>query len=246
MMTNDLNPALKPLTVVLAVALLFLSCKKEELTVTELGNMAEAKLTEIKALSSDIPCSQQGNVSIEEISTGCSASYYPVKSSDLTQFASLKKEYFDLLGKQADAMVKMGIIIDPCYESIWIAEQPIRLECKADKVDLITSGNISIEEAKLLAAQTYEEIMIAVNAQTCTNGSEWASAALIKDKIMDVQFIPYLRTQDYTAFKKKIALYNGLKARMIEAQGPVDYVHTELKVDRIDCVNGKPVIRLSK
>jgi hypothetical protein len=244
-MINYLNPALKPLTIVLAVTLLFLSCKKDEFTVTELGNMAEAKLKEIQALSSDIPCSQQSSVSIKEISTGCSASYYPVKSADLARFDNLKKEYFDLLGKQADAMIKQGIIIDPCYESIWIAEQPIRLECKSDTVQLITSENVGLDEAATLATQTYAEIMTAVNAQTCTSESAWMPTPLIKDKIMEVEYIPYLRTQDYSAFKKKVSLYNRLKYRIIEAQGPVDIVRPKLKVERIDCVNGKPVIKLS-
>jgi hypothetical protein len=242
MIISYLNRGLKPLTIVLAVTLLFVSCKKYELTVTELGNLAEAKLTEIKALSSDIPCSEQANVSIAEISTGCSTSLYPVKSSDLARFNLLKKEYFDLLGKQADAMVKQGIIIDPCFEFIWVTEQPIRVECKAGKVGLITSGNISIEEAKPLAMQTYEEIMTAVNAQTCSAGT-WEATPLVKDKIMDVQYIPYLRTQDHSALKKKIALYNGLKLRIIQAEGPADFVPATLKVDKVECVDGKPVVK---
>lgn len=147
--------------------------------------------------------------------------------------------------KQSDAMAKEGAIIDPCYESIWIARQPIRLECKAGKVQLITSSNISIEEAKPLAAQIYEEIMAAVNAQTCINGSDWIATPLLKDKVMDVQFIPYLRMPGDLALKKKISIYNRLKVRIIEAQGPVDHVRTELKVDRVDCVNGKPVVKYS-
>lgn len=244
-MTNYLNPVLKPLTIVLAVMFLFLSCKKDELTVTELGNMAEATLTEIKTLASDIPCSEQGNVSIQEISTGCSTSYYPVKASDLTSFNNLKKEYFDLLGKQADAMVKQGIIIDPCFESVWIIEQPIRLECNADKVQLITSANISVEEAQPLAAKTYEEIMAIVNAQTCSNESAWMPTALIKDKIMELEYIPYLRTQDYSILKKKVSLYNGLKYRILQAQAPADYVPSKVKVDKIECINGKPVVKLT-
>lgn len=245
-MINYLNPALKPFLLVLAVTLLFSGCKKDELTVTELGNMAAAKLKEIEVLSTDIPCSQQTEVSVQEISTGCSIKYYPVKAADQAKFSRLKKEYFDLLGKQADAMVKQGVIIDPCYESIWISEQPIRLECKTGKVELITSGNVGIEEAKTLATQCYDEIRIAVNAQTCTSGSEWLPTALIKDKMMEVEFIPYLRTQDFAAFKKKVSLYNRLKARVIEAQGPVDFVRNELKVERIDCINGKPVVKLGK
>jgi len=240
-----MNPALKPLTIVLAVILLFLSCKKDEFTVTELGNMAEAKLTEIKTLASGIPCSEQDNVSIQEISTGCSTSYYPVKSSDLTSFGKLKKEYFDLLGKQADAMVKQGVIIDPCFESIWIIEQPIRVDCGGDKVQLITSANISIEEAKPLAAKTYQEIMTIVNTQTCTNESAWRSTALIKDKIMEMEYIPYLATKDYSVLKKKVSLYNVLKYQILQAQGPIDYVPGKVKVEKIECINGKPVIKLA-
>lgn len=230
---------------VLVLIFLLSSCKKDELTVTELGNMAEATLKEIKTLAADIPCSQQENVLIKEISTGCSTSYYPVKSSDLARFEDLKKEYFVLLGKQADAMVKQGVIIDPCFESIWVIEQPIRLDCKADKVELITSANISIEEAKPLATKTYEEIMTIVNAQTCTNASAWMSTILIKDKITEMEFIPYLTTQDFSVLKRKVSLYNVLKYRVLQSQGPADYVPVKVTVEKIDCVNGKPVIKLT-
>lgn len=241
-MINYLNPGLKPLTILLAVTLLFLGCKKKELTATEWGELATAKMNEIKDLTANIPCNQQTEVSVQEMPAGCSVTYYPVKASNQAQFDKLKKEYFALLNKQSAAMSREGYILDPCHESIWMAEQPIRLECKAGKVEVITSKNISIEEAKPLAAQTYEEIMAAVNAQTCTNGLDWVPTFLIKDKIMDVQVIPYPRTQGDSALKKKISLYNRLKIRIIEAQGPVVYVRPELKMDRIDCVNGKPVI----
>jgi hypothetical protein len=245
-MTNYLKPALKSLSIALAVTLLLLSCKKEPgFTVTELGNMAEAKLTEMKTLAADIPCSQLDNVSIQEISTGCSSSYYPVKASDLARFVALKKEYFDLLGKQADAMVKQGIIIDPCFEFLWITDAPIRMECSADKVQLITPANISLEEARTLATKTYEEIMTIVNAQTCTNESAWLPTGLIKDKIMELEYVPYLRTQDHSAFKKKVALYNALKYRILKEQGPADYVPSTVKVEKIACVNGKPVVKLT-
>lgn len=244
-MMNYPTTAFKPLSIILSVILLFVSCKKDELTVTELGNMAEAKLTEIKTLSSDIPCSQQSNVTIKEISTGCSTSYYTVKSSDLTRFDNLKKEYFDLLGKQTDAMVKQGVIIDPCFPAIWIIEQPIRLECSGDKVQLITSANISIEEAQPLATKTYEEIMAIANAQTCANESAWMPTALIKDKTMEMEYIPYLSTQDYSLLKKKVSLFNGLKYRILQAQGPADYTPSKVKVEKIECINGKPMIKLA-
>lgn len=244
-MTNYLNPILKPLTMLMVVIFCTTGCKKDEISVTELGNMAEAKISEIKTLAADIPCSQLDNVTIQEIATGCSTSYYTVKSSDQTKFNNLKKEYFDLLNQQVNAMVKQGIIIDPCYESIWIIEQPIRLECKADKVQLLTSANINIEEAKALAAKTYEEIMTIVNAQTCNNNPGWAATALIKDKVMELEYVPYLSTQDHSVLKRKISLYNVLKYRILKSEGSLDYVPGKVKVEKIECVNGKPVVKLS-
>src|SRR5690606_6335892 len=130
-------------------------------------------------------------------------------------------------GKQTDAMIKEGYVIDPCYESIWISDQPIRLECKADKVELITAGNIGIEEAKTLAATTYSEIMAIVNAQTCTNSSSWAPTALLKDKVLELEYIPYLIAQDHVAFKKKVSLYNRLKVRITEEEKPADVVRND-------------------
>ncbi|SMC86837.1 hypothetical protein [Pedobacter africanus] len=237
---------IKPLTIILAVAVLFVvSCKKKEgPTVTELGNMAEAKLNEIKTLSAGIPCAQLNDVAVKEISEGCSAAYYLVKSSDLTRFEQLKKEYFDLLRRQTDAMVKQGIIIDPCFESYWIAEQPIKTICNSFDLKLITSQNISIEEAKPLADQTYQEIKTIIDAQTCTGEADWTYTVLIKDRIGNVEYVPYLRSRDYSVLKKKISLYNRLRARIITEQAPADYVPNKSQVEKIECVNGKPVVKL--
>lgn len=245
-MTNQFTSRLKPLTLLLVVTLLFQSCKKHEFTVTELGNMAEAKLKELNALSTGIPCDQKDYVTIRTLSesTGCSASYYAVKSSDLALFNRLKKEYLELLSRQSDAMIKEGVIIDPCFQFIWVSEEPIRLGCNEGNVQLITPADLSVEEAKSMAAKTYEEIMTIVNAQTCVDESAWMVTPLIKDKIMEVEYVPYLRTVDYSAFKKKVSLYNSLKYHIIKAKGPIVNVPVNVKVEKINCVNGKPVIKL--
>lgn len=86
--------------------------------------------------------------------------------------------------------------------------------------------------------------MAIVNAQTCTNESAWLPTALIKD-LTNVEFIPYLRTQDFTVLKKKVSLYNGLKYRILQAQSPADYVPSKVRVEKIECVNGKPVVKLA-
>lgn len=244
-MKSNLNSAFKSLIIVLAIALFCVGCKKKEHSSTEWGELATAKKSEIIALTANIPCGPLSGVSIQEMKGDCWAEYYAVKVSDQAKFDKLKKEYFDLLGKQTDAMYREGYIIDPCFEVLWIAEQPLRLECKSDRIQVITSANLSIEEAKPLAAKTYLEIMAIVNAQTCTNASPWMYTPLIKDRLMDVDYITYLQTQDYTVLKKKVALYNRLKSRIIQADGPVAPVQPQTKVERIDCVDGKPVIKLT-
>lgn len=245
MMKTYLNSAIKPLTIALAITLSCLGCKKKEHSSIEWGELATAKINEITVLTASIPCGQQTDASIQELALGCSAMYYPVKTSDQSKFEKLKKEYLNLLDEQSRALSKEGYVVDPCFGSLWVTEQPIRLECKSGTVQVITSANLSIEEAKPLAAKTYEEIMAIVNTQTCTNPSSWMYTPLIKNRLMDLEYITYLITQDYSALKKKVSLYNRLKARIIQVEGPSTVVTTPTKVERIECINGKPVIKLT-
>jgi hypothetical protein len=219
------------------------SCKKDERTAAEWGELASAKRNEIQALTSNIPCNQKGNVTIQEMSNGCSIQYFAIQASDLAKYEKLKKEYLEFTNKQYAAWNREGLIVDPCYESIWASEQPIRLDCNADKVQLITSENVDIDEAKALIGGTEELIADFVNAQNCTNTTSWAYTALINYKTMKVEFIPYSRTVDYSALKEKISLYNRLNFRVIEAAGTGPNFQHERQVDKIECIDGKPVIK---
>lgn len=241
---NYLNPALRSLILLLSLTLLFSSCKKTELSAAEWGELATAKRKEIQSLTLNIPCSQKSTVSIQEISNGCSNQFFAIQAADLAKYEKLKKEYLDFTDKQYAAWNREGLIVDPCFETIWALEQPIRLECQSDTVHLVTSENISLGEAATLAAETYTEIMADVEAQTCAGESSWMYTLLVKDKIMEVEYIPYLRSKDFSSLKKKVSLYNRLKLRIIESQGPIDYVRNELTVDKVECVNGKPVVKL--
>jgi len=237
-------PTLKALTSLLCLIILFSACKKDERTVSEWGQLAESKLKEIEMLSEDLPCQEQANFSIQELSNGCSSKPYPILSSDVETFNKLKQEYFDLLGKQTDAMIEEGYIIDPCWNELWNFEQPIRLECNNNRMQLITSQNLSIEEAKPLADATYNKIMDFVNSQTCTDASSLDYTALVKDKVMNLQYIPYSRKSDITELQKMASLYNSLKFRIINSEGPTDYETNIKRVKSIECANGKPTIVL--
>lgn len=238
---------LKNLSLIFFFIALLSACKKDERTVSEWEQLAETKLREIEMLSENLPCEQQKNISIQEFSNGCSSKYYAILNSDLNIYNKKKQEYFDLLGKQTDAMIAEGYIIEPCWDQFWSGEQPIRLECVSGKVQLITSQNLSIEEAKPLAEETYKKIMDHVSAQNCTDASYWDYTALVKDKdkAINLEYIPFSRKDDIKEFRKMASLYNSLQLSMLNREGQVSYNPNIKRVKSIECVNGRPAIVLT-
>jgi len=236
----------KTLASFLCLFLLISACKKDERTAEEWGKLAEAKLKEIRKLGEAIPCDKQSNVSIQDVPMGCDAQYFPVLSSDIDKFNRLKSEYQKYSDAQAEAWAKEGWVVDtaPCWMVSWMTEQPLRLECKDSKVKLITTEDISIAEAKILAEITHKEVTDYLNTQTCTSAASWVYTALIKDKTMGIQFIPYSVNVDSKDFKQKVSLYNRLMMRVIDAEGSRDLTSDVPRVQGVDCVNGKPVLRL--
>jgi len=221
------------------------ACKKDERTVSEWGQLAEAKLRQIERLSSDLPCQQQANVVIKDLSNGCSSKLYPILNSDLETFEKLKEEYINLVGKQTDAMIKEGIIIDPCQDLFWSHEQPIRLDCNNDKIQLITSYNVSVSEAAPLAENTYNQLMRYVESQVCTDNSGWDYTAIVTDSPSRIQYIPFSRKGDVRELQKIASLYNVLKLRIINNSGEQPVYNSQPKgVKSVECVNGKPTIQL--
>jgi len=241
-----MHHTLKTLTSLFCVILLFSGCKKDERTAEEWGQLAEAKLKEMRKLGEDIPCAKQSNVSIQDVPMGCATQYFPVLSSDIDNFNRLKSEYQKYSDAQAEAWAREGWVTDtaPCWMVSWMTEQPLRLECKDSKVKLITTEDISIAEAKSLAEITYKEVTDYLNMQTCTSAASWIFTALIKDKTMGIQFIPYSAKGDSKIFRQKVALYNRLMMRVIDAEGSRELTSDIPRVQGVDCVNGKPTMRL--
>lgn len=240
-----MHRTLKTFSSLLCLIMVLSACKKDERTVEEWGQLAKAKLKEIEMLSNNLPCQQKENISIQEFSSNCSSKHYAILTSDIKAFNKKKQEYFDLVGKQIDALIKEGYIIEPCLDNFWSGEQPIRLECVNNKVQLITSQNLSIEEARPMAEETYKKIMDLVNAQTCTDGSYWTYTALVKDKTMSLQYIPYSRKDDIKELKKMASLHNSLKLNILKSEGPITYDPNMRWVKNIECSNGRPTIVLT-
>lgn len=236
----------KTLAFLLCLITLFAACKKDERTAEEWGQLAQAKLQEMRKLGENIPCEKQSDVSVMDIPTGCDAQYFAVLASDTDKFNRLRTEYERYAEEQAKAWSREGWVADtsPCWMASWITEQPLRLECRNSQVQLITTENISIEEAKSLAETTRMQVRDYLNTQTCTSNASWAYTPLIQDKTMKIEFIPYSVAESSKAFRQKISLYNRLMMRIIDAEGSRVITSDVPRVKGVDCINGKPVIQL--
>jgi hypothetical protein len=83
-----------------------------------------------------------------------------------------------------------------------------------------------------------------VQANSSFLDTERACSQLIKDKTMGIQFIPYSAKGDSKIFRQKVALYNRLMMRVIDAEGSRELTSDIPRVQGVDCVNGKPTMRL--
>lgn len=223
--------------------LLFLGCKKEDLTGTEWGERAVAKRNEITALGANISCSQKDNVIIQALEQNCSVLYFTILKTDITKYEKLKKEYLELTGKQYAAWHREGLIVEPCYDAIWSVNQPVRLDCINDKVKLVTASDIPVVEARALIITTRQEINSLIATQTCTNEANWSVTGLINEQTMTMDHITFSRNTDYKELKSKVSLYNRLNINIIDSEKKGSSFKNEKLVEKVECVNGKPVIK---
>ncbi|MGV3705517.1 MAG: hypothetical protein ACO1NU_09080 [Arcticibacter sp.] len=226
--------------------MLLSSCKKDERTAKDWRQLTEAKLEEMQSLGKNIPCDKLSDVSLQEVVTGCGERYFPVLRADIDRFNKLKIEYQRYSEELNKAIAKEGWVQDtmPCWAVSLTRDQPVRLECRNDKLVVITTEDISIAEAKTLAQITYKQVTDDLNAQTCTSASNWGYAALIKDYTRSVQFVPYSSTGSPLNMKRNIVLYNRLMIRIINAEGSGDLTPNIPAVKGVECVNGKPRVQL--
>ena len=223
--------------------ILFAGCKKEKRSAAHWGELAVAKRNEILALSANIPCSQKAQVAVQSIQGNCTLQFFPILSADLQKYERLKKEYLDFTDKQYDAWYKEGLVVEPCFESLWATDQPVRLDCKDDKVYLITAGNLPVEEAKSLITTTKNQLDQLTAALSCTSDANWSYTRLINYQTMSMEFIPFSRATDYKEFQSKVSLYNTLNLNVIKAEQKGNNLTNIQTVEKIECVNGKPVIK---
>lgn len=106
----------------------------------------------------------------------------------------------------------------------------------------MTSLNIDLAEAPALINTANEFITNYLSAQTCTGTSSWTYTTIVNYDAREVQSFPYLRTVNVTELAKNVALYNRLNIRLAEMEGKTSEMKRSKLVEKVDCVNGKPVI----
>lgn len=224
------------------VALAFSACKKEEINVAEIEALAKAKMQEIETLTSSIPCEQSSQVTVETIGNGCYNRLYPVTEAIKEQFITLRNEYRQYQNQLTDYMIRQGVIIEPCWDDVWHEEQPLRLDCDANYVRLITTENLPLEEAGPLIIGTQQKIAHYMDTVSCTGSNDWDFTVLLEDNA-DYTFIPFFRKTDFTELKKIVSTHNILQGRILNAQEDPQFVTERKQFSGIDCIDGKPVVR---
>jgi hypothetical protein len=229
--------------ILLSLTLFSFGCKKEEITAAEWGERATAKRTEILNLSTNIPCSEKANTSIQTIQMDCAVQFYAIRTSDLEKYEKLKKEFLTLTNKQYTALTKEGLIVEPCSDLFWMTDQPIRLDCKDDKVYVITADNLPVDEAKSLITITKSQLDKLTAALNCTSDASLSYTRLINYQNMTMDYIPYAASSNNKELQAKASLYNRLNINVIKAEQKGNNFTNVKTVERVNCVNGKPVIK---
>jgi len=229
----------------------FSACKKEKLTTEEWMLLANDQLKEMEQLTADIPCEQQSDVTIEEFGDAfsCHLWYFPVAPSIKTRFVDFRDRFLQYRSNYVNAIQEKGGIVEICFDqdmSFWTDTQPVRVDCVGGNVKLITTENIDLEEAESLVVELYEQIKHYKDTVTCTGDEHWYHTAVIGDGYDDFEDIPYTPMHDYATLKKVLSTYNSLKFRILKEKGDVGYVNIGNRIPKVECVDGKPVIRYEK
>ncbi|RLJ77319.1 hypothetical protein BCL90_2404 [Pedobacter alluvionis] len=60
---------------------------------------------------------------------------------------------------------------------------------------------------------------------------------------MSMEYVPFSRTTDFKELQAKVSLYNRLNLNVIKAENKGNNFTNVKTVEKIDCVDGKPVIK---
>jgi hypothetical protein len=236
---------LRQLSYFMLFILLVSACKKDDITSEQWSTKAEEKRAEIDQLIASEKCENLTDWSIDKVDNfWCGHSYFPVHKNIKTQFNKLWKEYLTLTSKSVDAGIREGIIYEPCEEYILHHSEPTQLTCDNGKVKLLYIKDLSLEDSKARIAPLKTKIDNYLSNLTCSGTENWATTILLND--CGIDHIPYIRTADVTELKKDIALYNSLKANILEREKTNCPTRKYTYPKGVKCINSKPVVELSE
>lgn len=228
----------------MALCFIFFSCDKEDKTSEEWSRLATEKRQEIDNLIAGKSCHDISEWSIFTYGDpySCAPTHFPMHPSIKDEFDKLWADYRYFYGKHLDAMIKEGVIIDPCWDDIWFQKAPLRLECNENKASLVYISDLEVEESKEQVAEIYPRIEAYLSTLTCESNEGWTYTILL-DKDCGYSYIPIRQTNERPAIRTDIELYNTHRANIINKEKPDCSGHTYEVFDGIVCEAGKPVVK---
>ncbi|HLT86612.1 MAG TPA: hypothetical protein VKZ57_03420 [Sphingobacterium sp.] len=235
---------MKRILLFVALFTLLFSCKKEEKTVGEWSDLAAEKRQEIDNLIAHTACNDisEWSVFTHGEPYSCAPTHFPMHPSIKEEFDKLWADYLYFDREHTNAMIKQGVIIDPCWNDIWFYYTPLRMECKDNKASLVFISDLDVEESYAEIAEIYPRIEKYLSELTCESNEGWTYAILL-NKDCGYSYIPVKQTHAQPAIRTDIELYNTHRANIINKEKPDCSERTYEAFDGVVCEDGKPVVK---
>ncbi|PRD50769.1 hypothetical protein [Sphingobacterium gobiense] len=227
-----------------ALSILFFACEKEEKTAGEWSKLAEEKRQDIERLIASTTCHDisEWSVFTHGDPYGCAPTHFPMHPSIKDEFDRLWADYLYFNREHTNAMIKEGVIIEPCWDEGWFHHAPIRLACRDNKASLVYIHDLEIEESKEQIAEIYPHIEAYLAELTCENNEGWTYTVLYNNDC-SLSYIPVKRTNERSAIRTDIEFYNAHRANIVNKEKLDCSDRSYEYPDGIICEDGKPVVK---
>ena len=212
---------MRVILILAAVSLLFSACKKDEKSADEWHQLLVEKRQQIDQLIAGASCDDISEWSIfsHVMPYACSPTYFPMHPSIKEEFEKLWTDYLYYSQENTNAMIKEGVIIEPCWDDIWFHHAPLHLTCKEQKVSLVYIHDLDVEESKQQIAEIYPRIAAYITALTCNEDEHWTFTYLYNQDC-GASFIPVRRTNEHLPIRTDVELYNAHRAKIVNKEKP--------------------------
>lgn len=235
---------MKRILYIVALSSFLFSCEKAEKTGEEWSRLLDEKRQEIDNLIVSTVCNDVSEWSVfsDRLPYACSETHFPIHASIKDEFDRLWADYLYLSEKNIDIMIKEGVIIEPCWDDIWVHQAPLHIACDNNKPSLVYVNDLDAEKSKEQLAMIYPRIEAYLAELTCENSEDWTYTVLYNNGCSPA-YIPVRRTNERSAIRTDIELYNAHRANVLQKEQVDCSNRITTYPDGVYCENGKPVVK---